>query len=97
MYQFLREEDAMMSSFLGGGFDAPHTPSMSRGEEDSVEESKVPDPNLVDTGDSGGNDPHQCGDADAQDWNAEILNHVLVHILNKEQVDAGATDDLPCL
>ena len=28
------------------------------GNEDLVEESKVPDPSLVDTGDGGGNDPH---------------------------------------
>ena len=108
MYQFLRAEDTMMSSLLGGGFDALRTPSMSQGEEDSVDESKMPDPIVADTGNSGGNNPHgdasrvnatravsdiQCGKDDAQDWNVEILNHVLVNILDKEQVDANATDD----
>ena len=108
MHQFPREEDAMMSLFLGGGLDALHTPLMSQGEEDSVDESKAPDPNVVDTGDSGGNIIHgdasrsgvaqpiaqsQRGNADDQDWNAEILNHVLVHVLDKEQVHAGATND----
>ena len=108
MHQFLHEEDVMMSLLLGGGFDAPHTPSMSQGEEDSVDESKMPDPIVADTGDSGGNDPHgdascvdvtqaildvQHGNDDAQDWNVEILNPVLVNILDKERVDANATDD----
>ena len=37
----------MMSLLLGGGFDAPRTPSMSRGDEE-----------LVSAGNSGGNDPH---------------------------------------
>ena len=108
MYRVLREEDAMMSSLLGGGFDALRTPLMSQGEEDSVDESKMPDPIAADAGDSGKNDPHgdashvnvaqavsdiQCSDDDAQDWNVEILNHVLVNILDEEQVDADATGD----
>ena len=109
MYGILREEVKMMSSLLGGGFDAPRTPSMSRGDEESVEESKMPETTVVDAGDSGGNNPHgdasranvtrdvldvQCsGDDDAPDWNVEILNHVLVNILDKEQVNADATDD----
>ena len=38
-----------MSSFFGGGFDAPHTPLMNQGDEESVEESKEADPSLVDT------------------------------------------------
>ena len=109
MYQILREEDEMMSSLLGGGFDAPCTPSMSRGEEDSVDESKMRDPTVVDAGNSGGNDPHgdasranvtrdvsdiqRSGDDDVHNWNLEILNHVLVDILDKERVDANVTDD----
>ena len=63
---------------------------------------------MVDTGDSGGNDPHgetghgsvtqpitqiQRGDDDAQDWDAEVLNHALVHVLDKDQVEASASDD----
>ena len=51
----------MMLSFLGGGFDAPRTPSMSRGDEESIDESKMPETTVVGAGDSGGNDPH--GDA----------------------------------
>ena len=47
-----------MASIFGGGFDATRTPLMNRGDEDSVEESKVPDPDLVDTGDIGRNNPH---------------------------------------
>ena len=98
-----------MSSLLGGGFDAPHTPLMSRGDEESIEESKMPETAVVDAGDSGGNDPHgdasradvardvldiqRGGDDDVHDWNFEILNHVLVEILDKEQVDANATND----
>ena len=58
MHRILREEDKMMSSLLGGGFDAPRTPSMSRGDEESVEESKLPESTVVGTGDSGGSDPH---------------------------------------
>ena len=99
-----------MSSFLGGGYDAPRTPSMSRGDEESVDESMMPETTVVGAGDSGGNDPHgdvsradvaqdvldiqRCGDDDVHDWNFEILNHVLVEILDKEQVDAHASDDL---
>ena len=97
-----------MSSFLGGGYDAPRTPSMSRGDEESVDESKMPETTTVGAGDSGGNDPHgdasradvtrdvsdiqRDDDDDIQDWNFEILNHVLVKILDKEQVDAHASD-----
>ena len=98
----------MLSSFLGGGFDAPQTPSMSRGDEESVDESKMPETTAVGAGDSGGNDPHgdtiranvtrdvldiQRGGDDVHDWNFEILNHVLVKILDKEQVDAHASDN----
>ena len=83
----------MMSSLLGGGFDARRTPSMSRGDEESVDESKMPETTVVGAGDSGGNDPHgdasradvtqdvsdiqRGGDDDVHDWNFEILNHVL--------------------
>ena len=57
---------------------------------------------MVDAGNSGRNNPHgdasrgnvahavmqiQRSDNDIQDWDAEVLNHVLVHVLNKEQVD----------
>ena len=99
----------MMSSFLGGGFDAPRTPSMSRGDEESVDESKMRETTMISAGDSGGNDPHgdtshadvtqdvsdiqRGGDDDGHDWDSEILNHVLVEILDKERVDAHATDD----
>ena len=99
----------MMSSLLGGGFDAPRTPSMSRGDEESVEESKMPETTVVSAGDSGGNDSHgdtsranvtqdvldiqRGNDDDVHDWNFKILNHVLVEILDKERVDASATDD----
>ena len=63
---------------------------------------------MVDTGDSGRNDPHgdtghggvkqavtqiQHSDDDAQDWDAEVLNHALVHVLDKDQVEARVTDD----
>ena len=97
-----------MLSIFGGGFDALWTTTMSQGDNKSVEESKLPDPSLVDAGDRGGNDPHgdtgrggitqavmqtQRNDNDARDCNAEILNHILVHILDKEQVDASATND----
>ena len=97
----------MLSDF-GGGFDAPRMPMMFRGDKDSVEESKMPDPILVDTGVSGGNDPHgdvsrgniaqavldiQCGDDDSQDWDVTVLNHVLVNVLDKDRVDASATND----
>ena len=82
---------------------------MSRGDEESIEESKLPESTAVGAGDSGGNDPHgdvsradvtqdvsdiQRGDDDdVHDWDFEILNHVLVEILNKERVDARASDD----
>ena len=81
---------------------------MTWGDKESVEKSKLPDPSPVDTGDSGRNNSH-CemgrigvmqavaqiwhGDNDAQDWDAEFLNHVLVHILNNDQVEASATND----
>ena len=35
----------------------------------------------------------QCGDDDDQDWDEEVLNHVLVHVLDKDQVEASAADD----
>ena len=97
-----------MSSVFGSGFDAPRTPIMSRQDKDSVEESKVPDPSMVDAGDSGGNNPHgdvSCGDVtqvvahiqrnddDVQDWDAIVLNHVLANVLDRDWVDASATDD----
>ena len=74
----------------------------------SVEESKMPDPILVDTGVSGGNNPHgdagcgnvaqavsdiQRGDDDSQDWDTMVLNHELVNILDKDRVDANVTND----
>ena len=61
----------MMSSLLGGGFDAPRTPSMSRGEEDSVDESKMPDPTVVDASNGGGNNPH--GDARRRIFSAAVI------------------------
>ena len=91
----------MLSDF-GGGFNAPRTPMMSQGDEDSVDESKMPDLSMVDTGVSGGNDPHgdhscggvthivtqiQRGDDDIQDWDAKVLNHMLVNVLDKDWVD----------
>ena len=63
---------------------------------------------MVDTSDSVGNNPHgemgrsgitqavtqiQCGDDNAQDWDAEVLSHALVHVLNKDQVEASTTND----
>ena len=109
MHRILCEEDEMMSSLLGGGFDALRTSSMSRGDEESIDESKMPDTNVIDAGNGGGNDPHgdasraditrdvwdvqHGGDDDTQDWSMEILNHVLVDILDKERVDANATDE----
>ena len=57
---------------------------------------------MVDAGDSGGNNPHgetgrsgvtqaitqiQHSDDDAQDWDAEVLNHTLVHVLDNDQVE----------
>ena len=60
---------------------------------------------MVDTGDSGGNNPHgemgcdgtmqaitqtQRDADDAQDWDAEVLNQMLVHVLDKDQVEASA-------
>ena len=47
-----------MLPIFGSGFDALQTPMMSWGDNESVEESKLPDPSLVDAGDSGGNNPH---------------------------------------
>ena len=98
-----------MASFFGGGFDAPQTPLMTRGDENSVEESKAPDPNLVDTSDIGETtNPHgdagrgsvtqavtqsQRGDNNMQNWDLEVLNHVLVHILDKDKVNTNATKD----
>ena len=73
-----------------------------------MEKSKVPDPSVVDASDSGRNNPHgemshgdvtqavtqfQCSDDDDQDWDALVLNHVLVHVLDKDQVEASAADD----
>ena len=74
-----------------------------------MEESKILDPNLIDTGDSGKTtNPHgdagssgitqavaqsQCGNCVNQDWDSEVLNHVLVHVLNKDMVNADATED----
>ena len=73
-----------------------------------MEESKVPDPSMVDAADSGKNNPHcemsrgnvmqavtqfQHGINDDQDWDAEVLNHVLVHVLDKDQAEASTTDD----
>ena len=88
MYGILREEDEMMSSSLGGGFDAPRTPSMSQGDEESVDESKMPETTVVAAGNSGGNNPHgdvspadvaqdvsdvqRDDDDDVHDWNFEI-------------------------
>ena len=95
-----------MSSGFGGGFDVPCTPMMSQGDKDSVDESKMQDPSVVDTGVSGGNNPHgdaSCGnvactvthvqrdDDDIQDWDAEVLIHILANILDKDRVEA--TDD----
>ena len=98
-----------MVLFFGGGFEAPRTPLMTQGEEDSVEESKEPDPGLVDTGDSGEMaDPHgdvgcgrdvqaiaqtQCVDDDqTANWDAKVLSHALVHILDKDKLDTDATN-----
>ena len=33
------------------------------------------------------------GDDDDKDWDAVVLNHVLVHVLDKDQVEASAADD----
>ena len=60
----------MMSSFLGGGYDAPRTPSMSRGDEESIEESKLPESTVVGAGDSGGIDPH--GDVSRADVTQDV-------------------------
>ena len=63
---------------------------------------------MVDTAVSGGNDPHgdaSCGnvtqavahiqhdDDDIQDWDAIVLNHVLANNLDRNRVDASATND----
>ena len=61
-----------MLSFLGGGFDATRTPSMSRGDEESIDESKMPETTVVGAGDSGGNNPH--GDASRADVTRDILD-----------------------
>ena len=62
---------------------------------------------MVDTGDSGGNDPHcdtghsgiaqaiaqiQCSDNDAQNWDAEVLNCVLAQVLDEDQIEASVTN-----
>ena len=67
---------------------------------------------VVDTGDSGGNDSHgdmghssiaqavaqtQRGDNDAQHWDSEVLNHAFVHVLDKDKVDASATNNFAVL
>ena len=97
-----------MSSDFGGGFDTPRAPMMSQGDEDSVDESKMPDLSIVDTGASGRNYPR--GDAsrgdvthavthiqrindDTQDWDSIVLNQVLADVLDKDWVDASATND----
>ena len=97
-----------MSSDFCGGFNARRAPIMSQGDKESVEESKVPDPSTVDASVSGGNNLHgdpgcgsvaqaitqiQRGDDDTQDWDAEVLNHVLAHVLDKNPDEAGATND----
>ena len=81
---------------------------MSQGDKDTVDESKMPDPIMVDARVGGRNNPHgdasygnitqavseiQHGDDDFQDWDTIVLNHVLVNILDKDQVDANATND----
>ena len=63
---------------------------------------------MVDTQVSGGNDPHgdasrgnvahavthiQHDDDDIQEWDAVVLNHVLVNFLDKDQIEASATND----
>ena len=81
---------------------------MSRGDEESVDESEMPETAVVGACNSGENDPHgdtshadvtqdvsdiQRGDDDdVHDWDFEILNHVFVEILDKERVDAHASD-----
>ena len=47
MYQLVHGKDCKMSSIFGGCFDAPQTPMMTWGDEDSMEESKVPDSGLI--------------------------------------------------
>ena len=69
MCRIPREEEEMMSSLLGSGFEAPQTPSMSRGDGDSVEESKMPETAVVDADNSGGNDLH----GDAKLWTAGLI------------------------
>ena len=66
------------------------------------------DPILVDTGVSGGNNPHgdasrgditqaisdiERDDDDSQDWGTTVLNHMLVNVLDKDWVEASATND----
>ena len=35
----------------------------------------------------------QCNDTDkTQDWDTEVLNHVLVHVLDKDKLGTDATD-----
>ena len=68
----------------------------------------MPDLSMVDTRVSGRNNPHgdaSRGDVthaithiqrdhdDIQDWDAVVLNHVLANVLDKDRVDASATDD----
>ena len=63
---------------------------------------------MVDAGVSGRNDPHvvashgdishtvthlQRGDNDIQEWDVEVLNHVLANVLDEDRVEASATDD----
>ena len=77
--------------------------------QDSMEESKVPNPSLIDSGNGGETaDPHGdagCGsiaqgvtqtqrsdDDQNQDWDKEVLNHTLTHILDKDKLDANATN-----
>ena len=47
VHQLPHAEDSKMASLFGGGFDALQTPSMTQGDEDSVEESKALDPGLL--------------------------------------------------
>ena len=36
----------------------------------------------------------QCNDTDkTQDWDTEVWNHALVHVLDKEKLDANATNE----
>ena len=75
-----------------------------------MEESKVLDPSMVDAGNSGRNNPHgdasrgnvtqavtqiQRGDDYDQDWDAVVLNHVLIDVLDMDMLfnDTPAMDN----